>query len=214
MLHLLALYIANIYDLILDLIYCGFFKQKNVEQAEKIPSYTSSQSCRYFILESIFRNVQLDSLHNFLDVGCGQGRVLVFLLRKKTKWNLTGIESNILALQVCRKWSDRTKIKTIEKNVFNYNISNYDIFFLGHPFNDNYLLQFIEKIENEIKQKVLVIIVLDISIGDNISKRKGWSIVKQEIIYKYYYLPILTKKNRFTIYSYSPNKHDNNKRSI
>lgn len=156
----------------------------------------------------------LNSEYNFLDVGCGQGRVLAFLLRKKTRWKLTGIELNDRALKICRRWSDGTEVKIIKMDVFNYDISNYDIFFLGHPFDSSHLLQFIKRIESEVKQKVLVIIVLDINMGSTISKRSRWSIIQQELIDKYYFLPILPKKNRFTIYSYSPVNYGNNKTSI
>ena len=214
MLYLLANFFFYIYDLVFDLIYCGFHLQQNVNCVDAFSGYTSSQSCRYIILRSIFKKMTLNSEYNFLDVGCGQGRVLAFLLRKKTRWKLTGIELNDRALKICRRWSDGTEVKIIEMDVFNYDISNYDIFFLGHPFDSSHLLQFIKRIESEVKQKVLVIIVLDINMGSTISKRSRWSIIQQELIDKYYFLPILPKKNRFTIYSYSPVNYGNNKTSI
>lgn len=214
MLIAFAQFIANLYDLILDLYYCGHFLQKSVDR--KIPTigYTSSQSCRYYIIESIFKNLPLCSKGNFLEVGCGQGRVLAFLKHKKTKWHLTGIESNLLALNICHQWADKEEITIIEGDVFTYNISNYNIFFLGHPFDENNLLHFIKKIENEVVEKVIVILVLDRNLGTCIPQRRGWDILRQETIYKYYCLPILPKKNRYTIYYYTPNNYDNNKRRI
>lgn len=202
--------IANLYDFLLDLLYCGHFLQKNVDQKIKTTGYTSSQSCRYFIIESIFKNLSLHSEGNFLEVGCGQGRVLAFLKQKKTKWQLTGIESNPLALKICHQWADNTEITILEKDVFTHNISDYNIFFIGHPFDDNSLSHFIKKIENEVVKKVIVILVLDIKLGNYISQRKGWSISQRETIHSYHNLPILPQKNRYTIYHYSPNNYDNN----
>jgi SAM-dependent methyltransferase len=117
---------------------------------------------------------------NFLEVGCGQGRVLAFLKHKKTKWHLTGIESNPLALKICHQWADNTEITILEKDVFTHNISDYNIFFVGHPFDDNNLSLFIKKIENEVVEKVIVVLVLDIKLGNYISQRKGWSILQRE----------------------------------
>lgn len=202
--------IANLYDFLLDIFYCGHFLQKSVDRKIKTTGYTSSQSCRYFIIESIFKNLSLRSEGNFLEVGCGQGRVLAFLKHKKTKWQLTGIESNPLALKICHQWADNTDITILEKDVFNHNISDYNIFFVGHPFDDNNLSLFIKKIENEVVEKVIVIFVLDIKLGNFISQRKGWSISQRETIYTYHNLPILPHKNRYTIYYYSPNNYDNN----
>lgn len=201
--------VANFYDCILDLIYCGSFLQKKTDRKGTTPGYTSSQSCRYIILQSIFKHMSLNTRANFLDVGCGQGRILAYLLRK-SEWDLTGVDSNKLALQVCRKWSGKTRIKTIEQDVFRFDISNYDIFFLGHPFDYNHLLLFVEKMEMEVKKNTIVIVVHDMDTGDSISKRKGWSIIKQEQICRFCYLPLPPQKMRFSIYSYRPRMYDYN----
>lgn len=202
--------IANLYDFVLDFLYCGHFLQKKVDLKIKTTGYTSSQSCRYFIIESIFKNISLYSEGNFLEVGCGQGRVLAFLKHRKTKWHLTGIECNPLALKICHQWADNTEVTIIDKDVFAHNISKYNIFFVGHTFDEKDLLLFIKKIENEVVEKVIVILVLDKKIGNIISQRRGWSISRQETIHKFYSLPILPQKNRYTIYCYSLNSYDNN----
>ncbi len=210
MMLVLGRLIASLYDFLLDLLICGHFLQKSVDRKIKTTDYTSSQSCRYFIIESIFKNLSLYSDGNFLEVGCGQGRVLAFLKHKKTKWHLSGIESNPLALKICHQWADNTEITILEKDVFTHNISDYNIFFVGHPFDDNNLSLFIKKIENEVVEKVIVVLVLDIKLGNYISQRKGWSILQRETIHTYHNLPILPQKNRYTIYYYSPNNYDNN----
>ncbi len=209
MLPSLARIAINLYDLILDLAFCGQSLQKCVDRKDKVLGYTSSQSCRYFILESIFKHLSLTTNDEFLDVGCGQGRVFAFLLHKKTNWHLTGIDSNKLALDVCQKWSNNRGVKTIEKDVFFQDISSYTIFFLGHPFDKQGLLRFICKIENEVKKEIIVIMVLDLESGIYLANRDGWNIIWSETIYKYYGLQILPKSNRYTIYSYKP-KHENN----
>lgn len=214
MLRIFARQIANLYDFICDFIYCGVYLQRNVERADSIIGQTSSQSCRYFILQAIFKNIPVDSSYHLLEVGCGQGRVLAYLLRRYRDWDLTGIDSNNRALEVCRKWSQGTKVNVIEKDVFDYNISNFDLFFLGHPFDDDHLLRFIKKIEDEVNHKVYVIIVLNNNSREKIEKRSCWSLVKQQLINRYFGLPILPDKNTFSIYLYIPINNENNKRSI
>ena len=55
---------------------------------------TGSQSTSYIILKRIFSNVSLTAEDCFLDVGCGKGRVLAFLLRAHAPCPLHGIEIN------------------------------------------------------------------------------------------------------------------------
>ena len=208
MLLSLVRFIANLYDFILDVSFCGHSLQKSVDTADQISRQISSQSCRYFILRSVFKDMPLNSNNEFLEVGCGQGRVLSYLIHKKTKWNLTGIDLNKKALDVCYKWKGKKKFTIIEKDVFLHDIGRYSIFFLGHPFDKVNLLKFIDKIEDEITHNIMVIIILDQVLEDYLSIRCGWKLVKQEAIFKYLGISIFSKKNRYSIYSYTFDKND------
>ena len=55
---------------------------------------TGSQSTHYIFLKRIFSHVRITESDTFIDVGCGKGRVLAFLLHSKCPCAIYGIEHN------------------------------------------------------------------------------------------------------------------------
>ena len=61
---------------------------------------TGSQSTHYSILKKIFDKVNIDESDSFIDVGCGKGRVLAYLVMHDYKCAITGIEINEISSKV------------------------------------------------------------------------------------------------------------------
>ena len=68
---------------------------------------TGSQSTSYVILDRIFSHVSLTEEDSFLDVGCGKGRVLAFLLKEHAPCVLNGVEINEISGSVAVEWTAR-----------------------------------------------------------------------------------------------------------
>ena len=68
---------------------------------------TGSQSTHYAFLKRIFADVRLTSSDVFMDVGCGKGRVLAFLVKEKCPCPLYGIEHNEAVGRLALNWAKR-----------------------------------------------------------------------------------------------------------
>ena len=67
---------------------------------------TGSQSTSYIILNRVFSHVTLTPEDSFLDVGCGKGRVLAFLLKQHTPCPICGVEIPGVDAQISPGFSD------------------------------------------------------------------------------------------------------------
>ena len=90
--------ILDLYDYSIDKKVCGTSLIKYVPSVFRDDKNgvgsTGSQSTHYFILNRMFSHVELKETDRFIDIGCGKGRVLAYLIHKKAPCSLTGIELN------------------------------------------------------------------------------------------------------------------------
>lgn len=166
--------------------------------------FTGTEACRYSIIKKIFENQTFDSDCRVLDVGCGTGRILAYLYHHNSRCRLTGIEINPIAFQICSSWARKKNIEVIQDNIFNISISSYDVFILGHPFSKNKFLTFLNKIQDESTQPILLICIIDNDYGNYLTRSAGWQLIQQSQIYKYKGLYLLSKPNRYSIWSFNP----------
>ena len=96
---------------------------------------TGSQSTSYVILERIFSHVQLTEQDVFLDVGCGKGRVLAFLLKKHMPCKMYGIEINEVSGKVAMDWTQKyEQVIVTLGDAFKLDYNPYTVLFLGRTF--------------------------------------------------------------------------------
>ena len=203
--YTLSKLVLDTIDWILDLFICGRVLRGSKVSQVVSSDYTSNQSCRYVVLKQIFDDLELNNTDSFLEVGCGPGRVIAYLIWKKSPCNITGFEINAKDACFCKEvLSDYKHINICCCDVFDKDLSSYNVFFLGHPFKPVSFARFIDKIENEVKHSAIVINVIDNDNYPYLLHRIGWKAIKHSIIYRYFGIRVLPSENSYTIWSYSP----------
>ena len=166
---------------------------------------TGSEATCYWALDKIFEGESLDENDSFIDVGCGKGRVLAYLVSKNYPCSLTGIELNKDVAQYAQSWAQRyKKISIIHGNAFEHDYNSYTVLFLGRPFETEAFHSFINMLEKNLTHPVRFFYWWDTQSGDYLENRKGWTRVRREMIYKSHGLYMYRCPQRFSLWEYTP----------
>ena len=121
--------------------------------------------CPYYFLFKIKKALKNQNFYNFLDLGCGSGRVIDFFNKNFPDKNLTGIEYFNNQFEYCKKiFHGKKNIKIIQadftkSDFFQYNA---DCYFFNGPFKkDLEFTKCVEKITNfslNKKQSLLIFV--------------------------------------------------------
>ena len=126
---------------------------------------TDNLPCPYYFLFKIKKALKNKNFYNFLDLGCGSGRVIDFFNKSFPIKNLIGIEYFNNQFEYCEKiFQDKKNIKIVQadftkSDFFQYNA---DCYFFNDPFKKN--LEFIKCVEKIInfslnkKQSLLIFV--------------------------------------------------------
>ena len=121
--------------------------------------------CPYYFLFKIKKALKNQNFYNFLDLGCGSGRVIDFFNKSFPNKNLIGIEYFDNQFEYCKKiFQEKKNIKIVQadftkSDFFQYNA---DCYFFNYPFKKN--LEFIKCVEKIInfslnkKQSLLIFV--------------------------------------------------------
>ena len=168
---------------------------------------TGSQSTRYLILDRIFSHISLTEQDVFLDIGCGMGRVLAFLLKKHAPCPLYGIEINPVSGKVAQEWSSRFDQVTVTLgDAFQLDYNHYTVLFMGRPFLPKTFLEFIEKLEASLTHPVRIIYWVDQQSGHLLKDRPGWEMQFREKVFKIHGLRVVPSPQYYSIWVYDPEK--------
>ena len=133
-----------------------------------------TQSTEYEELKNIFGFWELSDSDVIMDVGCGRGRVLNFLLKKWPKGKLYGVEIDPEIGDFTRKRLRKySNVTIITGNSIEHIMKEVNIYFLFNPFMENLAMQFIERVE-EIHDHVRLIYYVP-QFAKNILARPGWT---------------------------------------
>ena len=198
-------------DRVIDWRICGRSLVKYVPSVyrddAKGVGITGSQSTSYLILKRIFSHVNLTAEDSFLDVGCGKGRVLAFLLKKHAPCALSGIEINEISGRVAQEWVAKyKKVSVIIGDAFMLDFNPYTILFLGRPFLPNTFSEFLERLEGNLRHPITFIYWVDQQSGYLLADRPGWEMKYRETITKIHGIKIAKVPQRYSIWTYDPGK--------
>ncbi len=137
------------------------FETRNNNKLVHPPHSTSYFILNYLKTEEISNFINYSEYHNFIDIGCGYGRVLLFFRRffesKKINYNLNGIELEKILIKKARKNTRKySNISILQGDAMNINYPDKSIIFLFNPFDRLTLGKFIDKLQNS-KKNYLVI---------------------------------------------------------
>ena len=203
--------VVNIYDANIDRRITGRSLVKYVPSTDRNDEEgigrTGSQSTPYMVLKRIFSHVELTENDSFLDVGCGKGRVLAYLVKIKAPCHITGIEISDEAGAVASEWSDLyDQVTVIRGDAFSLNYNDYNVFFFGRPFFPKTFLQFIEKFEKDVRHPITLLYWVDQQSGGYLKNRPGWTMTHREKIFKIHGLMMAGTPQGFSVWRYEPTK--------
>ena len=150
---------------------------KNSSMADNIP-------CPYFFLYKITQKLKIYKFKNFVDLGCGSGRVIGFFNKKFKSKFFFGIEYDLNEYKFAKKiFKENKNILISNSNFlgFKHNKFKADCYFLNNPFtSDNTFKKFINSLIKQIPNNKKVIFVF---VNFNFKVIK--SIKKIELVDKY-----------------------------
>ena len=161
----------------------------------------ATESTNYEWLDKIFKAYPLKQDDVFVDVGCGEGRVLTYLYLRKFRGKMSGIE---LDEQVAATATHRTK-KCANIHIYHGNVLEYaEVFrdatavYLFNPFDETVLLRFVEMLEQYIDHPLIMYYSNDRH-KKVLDKRNNWFILRRDVL-KCVDLPT----RAYTVYRYRP----------
>lgn len=161
----------------------------------------ATQSTNYIWLDKMFQSKPLKKDAVFVDVGCGEGRVLTYLYNKGFRGKMTGIELDPDVAETARRRTARCPNITI----LNINalesaavLEDATAIYLFNPFNEQVLTAFVELLERTCKHSVVVYYSNDLY-RRVLDKRNNWYILRRDILRAPAY-----PTRYYTIYGYKP----------
>ena len=144
-------YIVKIIDKIHDIRLIGFdLTNKREVEVEGAINYMPS---RYWALDKIFKDAVFTPEDRFVDIGCGMGRVLAYLLEKNFPGHITGIEKDPYVADIARKWMEKYKdrqVELIEGNALEQQYDGYNIIYVFRPFSEEYFERLVFRLEAQL----------------------------------------------------------------
>ncbi len=168
---------------------------------------TGSQSTRYIALKRIFSHVQLSSSDAFLDVGCGKGRILAFLIREKCPCQLYGIEINEEVGKIAAGWAKRyDQVHIAVGDALQLDYNPYTVLTLARPFLPKTFLSFVERFEDTMTHPATLIYWVDQQSGQLLRDRPGWEMQMREKIGRIHGIMVYASPQFYSIWKYDPTK--------
>ena len=170
---------------------------------------TGSSSTHYGLLKRIFAHVALTPEDTLLDVGCGKGRVLAFLLKEKCPCRLYGIEHNPEVGRIAMEWSKPYgQISILIGDAFALDYAPYTVLTLARSFLPVTFLSFVERLEQTLTHPIRLVSWYDQSTAKCLRSRPGWTLEYREVVRCIHGIRVAYFPQAFTIWTYDPAKRE------
>jgi len=205
----ISIRLLRLVDGIIDRRICGQSLVKYVPSVYRDDAngvgMTGSQSTSYIILDRIFSHVSLTSEDSFMDVGCGKGRVLAFLLKNHAPCALSGVEINEISGRAALEWTARyDQVSVVLGDAFMLDYDPYTVLFLGRPFLPKTFLEFIERLERTLSHPITFIYWVDQQSGHLLKDRPGWEMHFREKLSAIHGVKIARSPQSYSIWTFDP----------
>lgn len=166
---------------------------------------TGSQSAPYAGLAKVMEDFVPKKDDSFIDIGCGKGRVIAYLLRNNCTCKITGIELNPSVASVARNWtSGFPNVEIVEGDAFGLDYNDYTHLFMYRPMETDTFKLFINLLEMQLTHKIKLYYYVDNQSGYYLNERPGWELIKREDIYRAGGFYIHKTPQRYSVWEYSP----------
>lgn len=166
---------------------------------------TGSQSAPYQGLDIVLKDLDLTPDDSFIDIGCGKGRVLAYLLGKGYSCRLTGVEINPQVAEVARSWSSGYgNVEIVEGDAFGLDFNDYTVLFMYRPMDRDAFILFVNLLEMTLTHEIRLYYYADGESGFYLNERPGWNLKIREDIYRVRGRYIHTVPQRYSVWTYTP----------
>ena len=163
---------------------------------------TGTQSTHYAFLKRIFADAGLTASDTFMDVGCGKGRVLAFLVKEESPCQLYGSEYNEDVAKIAQEWSGRyEQIHIIIGDALTHDYNPYTVLSLARSFLQKTFVVFVEHLEKTMTHPIRLIFWYGQEYYCNLDHRAGWKMEKREIVGRVFGIKV---GHSYSIWSYDP----------
>lgn len=165
-----------------------------------------TMSSDYRCMDEVFRVQPLKPDDVFVDVGCGEGRVLTYLYLRGFRGKMTGIELDPeVAKTAERRTATCANIRILCGNALQTQnvVREATALYLYNPFNEEVLRGFIGIVEAECRQPVILFYCWDIH-RRFLDKRENWTILRRSTVRRPGGRDVF-----YTIYRYDPPAESN-----
>lgn len=198
--------LVRVIDGIRDWNMCSHTFTRNMEAC--IEGSTGYEATCYWTLDEIFKDTDFTANDHFVDVGCGEGRVIAWLLSKKFPGRVTGIELDPELASVAKEWISQrvsnNSVRLIEGDALKQSYDEYTIIYIFRPFEGAYFLHLIKRLEATLTHPIRLYYLTDYFSGRVLANRPGWTMIKRDQVYKKYGLCMWGCPQNYSIWQYTP----------
>lgn len=198
--------IMNIHDGICDIWLCGSWLARKREV--NVNGGTSYEPTRYWALKILFKDAKFSEKDSFVDIGCGEGRVIVWLINKRFPGQITGIEKDPDVAAIAKNWMERRpneNVRLIEGDAMEQFYNDYTIMYIFRPFNEEFFEKLILRVESQLTHPIRFYYLTDFFSRKYLTGRQGWTMIKRQYIWKIYGLYIFPAPQFYSVWVYTPN---------
>ncbi len=142
---------------------------------------TGTQSTHYAFLRQIFSDVPLTDSDAFMDVGCGKGRVLAFLIKEKCPCRLYGIEHNEEVGRIVLDWTKRyEQVRIFIGDALTHDYDPYTVLSVARSFLPKTFTAFVGHLERTMTHPIRLVFWWGQERYCKLNGRPGWKMEKQE----------------------------------
>ena len=198
--------LLNLMDAIIDCRICGrslvpYVPSIYRDDKARIGG-TGTQSTHYAFLKRIFGDAGLTASDTFMDVGCGKGRVLAFLVKEKCPCRLYGIEHNEAVAKIAQEWSGRyEQIHIIVGDALTHDYNSYTVLSLARSFLQKTFVVFVEHLEKTMTHPIRLIFWYGQEYYCDLNHRVGWKMEKRGNAGRVLGIKV---GNQYSIWSFDP----------
>lgn len=207
----ITFHVVRIIDGIRDIFLCGsWLARKRVVNVEGATAY---EPTRYWALDTIFEDAEFSENDSFVDIGCGEGRVIAWLVKRCFPGQITGIEKDPDVAALAKKWMERRpneKVRLIEGDAMEQSYDDYTVFYIFRPFNEEFFERLIQRVEAQVTHPIRFYYHTDYYTKKHLLNRQGWKLVKRKCIWKKYVFFIYLYPQFYSIWDYTPNVSSSN----
>lgn len=198
--------IMFVIDGICDIWFCGSWLSRTREV--NVDGATAYAPTWYWALGEIFKDAEFTENDSFVDIGCGEGRVIAWLIHKRFPGQITGIEKDPDVAAIAKKWiahCPNEHVKLIEGDAMEQFYNDYTIMYLFRPFNEEFFKRLIQRVESHLTHPIHFYYLTDHYSRKYLTDRQGWTMIKRQYIWKKHGLYIFPVPQFYSIWLYTPN---------